>query len=108
LAVATLRINTQEEIEFQNIRADLAAKAAPFVRAEVGEWEMGKHVEAGVVVDAAGTQLYAPILSANDARKLAKWLNRAADLLDGCAKSEKKNSKKRTHYEEDDDNPYQF
>jgi hypothetical protein len=104
--VATLSINTQEEIKFQNIRADVPIKSSPFVRAEVGEWEMGAHVEAGVVMTAAGAQQYAPILSANDARKLAKWLNRAADLLDGCAKTEKKNNKKRTHYEEDDDNSY--
>lgn len=104
--MATLSLNTADAIEFKNIRPDVPANDAPVVLVQVGEWDMGKTAEAGVIVDAYGTDTYTPILTANDARKLAKWLNRAADILDNATNAPKKN-KKRTHYEEDDE-PYKF
>lgn len=104
--MATLSLNTADAIEFKNMRPDISAHDAPVVLVQVGEWDMGKTAEAGVIVDAYGTDTYTPILTANDARKLAKWLNRAADILDNAANAPKKN-KKRTHYEEDDE-PYRF
>ena len=104
--MATLSLNTADAIEFKNIRPDVLSNDAPAVLVQVGEWDMGKTVEAGVIVDAYGTDTYAPILTANDARKLAKWLNRAADILDNAANAPKK-SKKRAHYDEDDE-PYKF
>ncbi len=104
--MATLSLNTPDAIEFKNMRPDVPANDAPVVLVQVGEWAMGKTTEAGVIVDAYGTDAYTPILTANDARKLAKWLNRAADILDNATSTPKK-SKKRTHYEEDDE-PYSF
>lgn len=104
--MATLSLNTPEAIEFKNIHADLAPKDCPFIISQVGDWDCGGHVESGIVIDSAGTDVYPPILSANDARKLAKWLTRAADILDGAKEAPKK-SKRRTHYEEDDDQ-YKF
>jgi hypothetical protein len=55
------------------------------------------------VIDVYGSQ--APLLTPADARKLAKWLNKAADELEG-PKSSKKPGHKQRHYEEDDDNNY--
>lgn len=104
--MATLSLNTPDAIEFKNVRPNVPANDAPAVLAQVGEWDMGPTTESGIVIDAFGTDTYAPILSANDARKFAKWLNRAADMLDNTASAPKKN-KKRTHYEEDDE-PYSF
>jgi hypothetical protein len=104
--VATLSLNTSDAIEFKNMRPDVPSNDAPVVLVQVGEWAMGKTAEAGIIVDAYGTDTYAPILTANDARKLAKWLNRAADTLDSAVSAPKKN-KKRSHYEEDDE-PYKF
>jgi hypothetical protein len=97
--VATLSLNTANEIEFKNLTANTAPTTAPTVLAQVGEWEVGNHVDAGVVIDTYGE--YPPMLTASDARKLAKWLVRAADSIDTAQNQPKK--KKRQHYEEDDD-----
>jgi hypothetical protein len=101
--VANLRINTPDEIEFQNFRQGIAAENLPYMSAQLGDWEIGDSVEAGIVIDAGSSANYPPILSASDARKLAKWLNRAADALDNVDNSAKKRNKKRSHYAEDDD-----
>lgn len=105
--MATLHINTADTLEFKNIRPELQAKDYPFISAQLGDWEIAGKLEPGIVIDAAGTDDYPLLLSANDARKLAKWLTRAADVLDGATKPPKQN-KKRTHYEEDEDNQYKF
>lgn len=105
--MATLHINTADTIEFKNIRPALQAKDYPFISAQLGDWEIADKLEPGIVIDAVGTDKYPLILSANDARKLSKWLNRAADALDGTAAPSKQN-KKRAHYEEDDNNQYKF
>lgn len=106
--MANIRINTPDEIEFQNFRTDVAKDQLPYISAQLGEWEMGDKLEAGIVIDAAGTAIYSPILSATDARKLAKWLNNAADTLEGLPNTTNKKHKKRTYYEEDDDTEYKF
>lgn len=105
--MATLHINTADTIEFKNIRPELQSKDYPFISAQLGDWEIAGKLEPGIVIDAIGTDDYPLLLSANDARKLAKWLTRAADTLDGTTAPHKQN-KKRTHYEEDDDNQYRF
>lgn len=98
--MATLSLNTPDAIEFKNLIANVSPKDAPLVSAQVGDWEIGSKVETGIVIDAYGTDTHPAILTANDARKLAKWLNRAADLIDAPTQAKKK---KRQHYEEDDD-----
>lgn len=99
--MATLTQNTPDTIEFTEIHQDSAAKTTAFVLAELGEWEIGKKRESGIVIDSSGPEVFPAVLSANNARKLAKWLTRAADTLDGEANH--KSSKKRQHYEQDDD-----
>jgi hypothetical protein len=96
--VATLVENTPNHIQFVNAVSGL--KDAPTLSVQSGDWEAGDYVESGVVFDTLGEQ--APILTAADARKLAKWLTRAADALEGVKNSDKKN-KTRHRYEEDDD-----
>ncbi len=104
--MATLSLNTADAIEFKNLIANVPPKDAPVVSAQVGDWEIGAKIETGVVIDAYGTETHPAILTANDARKLAKWLNRAADAIDTPTQAKKK---KRQHYEEDDDDqPYAF
>ncbi len=104
--MATLSLNTPDAIEFKNLLPSVAPADAPTILAQVGEWEIGAHVEAGVVIDSYGPADHPTILTANDARKLAKWLTRAADSIDTAQKQPKK--KKRHHYEEDDDQTYNF
>ncbi len=99
--MATLSLNTADAIEFKNLLANVQPNDAPTILAQVGEWEIGQHIEAGIIIDAYGPTEHPPILSANDARKLAKWLTRAADSIDTAQRQPKK--KKKQHYEEDDD-----
>lgn len=97
--MATLIENTPSSIQFVN--AD-GTKERPTLSVQAGDWEVNDHTESGIVFDTYGEQ--APILTPADARKLAKWLNRAADLLDGVKhhNNDKKN-KTRHHYEADDE-----
>lgn len=97
--MATIAVNTPDSIQFVNAENG-QIKDAPTLSVQAGDWQVGPHVEAGVLVDVTGTD--APMLTANDARKLAKWLIRAADQLDGVKNSEKKRKHKQ-HYEQDED-----
>jgi hypothetical protein len=97
--VATIVVNERDTIQFVNVVGD-DKKNAPTLLIQSGDWENDGSLEPGIVFDVVGEE--APILTANDARKLAKWLNRAADALDGTKNNDKKR-KTRGHYETDDD-----
>jgi hypothetical protein len=96
--VASIVENTPTSIQFANI--ENAGKSAAALVVQAGDWDAGDHVESGIVFDVVGEQL--PLLAPADARKLAKWLARAADIVDGVKHSDKKN-KDRRHYEQDDE-----
>ena len=96
--MATVVVNKPDHIEFKNVNAAKPPDAAPTVSLQSGDWDAEKYTEAGIVIDVYGAQL--PLLSPTDARKLAKWLVRAADDLEGV-KSDKKR-KRRPREEEDD------
>lgn len=101
--MATLVENRPDSIQYVNaVGAD--TKDAPTLIVQAGDWQVGDHVEAGIVFDAYGDQ--PPILTAHDARKLAKWLTRAADNLDGVKNSDKKSKHRNNHYEQDDIDEY--
>lgn len=99
--MATVVVNTPDHIEFKNINAAKSQNDAPTVSFQAGEWDADNYTEAGIVVDVFGAQL--PLLSPADARKLAKWLNRAADDIEGVRADKKR--KHRPQRDEDDD-PY--
>lgn len=104
--MATVVVNKPDQIEFTNITPTVAGEEPPTLTVQAGNWQTatGGRGETGIVFDAYGTEL--PILTPNDARKLAKWLNRAADDLEGGHKKNNKNKQHR-HYElDDDDNMY--
>lgn len=88
--MATVVVNNPDHIEFRNVNAAKKQDDSPAVSFQAGEWSAENHVEAGIVVDVFGSQL--PLLSPTDARKLAKWLTRAADDLEGV-----KHAKQRKH-----------
>ena len=98
--MATVVVNRPDLIEFKNASP---AGDAPTLNIQAGDWEIDGHAESGIVFDVSGDQL--PILAATDARKLAKWLNRAADELEGKKKS---NKKPRYHVQEDDEDTYGY
>lgn len=103
--MATVVVNKPDHIEFKNVTPGEAVDNAPTVLAQAGSWEVAVgRGEAGVMFDVYGSA--APLLTPADARKLAKWLNRAADDLEGTRKKYNKNKQHR-HYEDDsDDNAY--
>lgn len=102
--MATVIVNKPEHIEFKNVTASESVENAPTFTAQAGNWETTSgRGEPGIVVDVFGSA--APILTSADARKLAKWLNRAADDLEGEHKKNNKHKQHR-HYESDDEHTY--
>lgn len=100
--MATLVENTADNIQYVNSSA-IDNKNAPTLIVQSGDWELTDHVESGIVFDTFGDQ--PPILTPADARKLAKWLNRAADNLDGVKNCDKK-SRHKLRYEQDETDEY--
>lgn len=99
--MATVIKNTPGRIEFKNLVA-AAPSSSPALVLEAGDWDAGTYTESGIIVETTGVQL--PLLSANDARKLAKWLNKAAEDLDGVRPSKK--SKQQRPVDDDDGSVY--
>lgn len=99
--MAITTINTADTLEFRTSLPGAPKDPPPYVSIQLGTWELATKTESGIIIDSGGDTNYSPVLSAADARKLAKWLSRAADEMEGI--STKKNSKKKHHYEEDDD-----
>lgn len=98
--MAIVAINTADTIQFVNFTAANGA-IRPTLIVQSGDWENGSAVEAGVIFDVEGDQ--APILNSNDVRKLSKWLQRAADALDGVKKSDKKHKHRHNNGDNEDD-----
>lgn len=96
--MAAIVENTPTSIQFANL--ETGAKNSSALLVQAGDWDAGDHVESGIVFETTGEQM--PLLTAADARKLAKWLSRAADIVEGVKHSDKKN-KARRHYEQDDE-----
>lgn len=96
--MATVVVNKPDHIEFKNVNTAKSPDESPTVSLQSGDWDAGNHTEAGIVIDVYGPQL--PLLSPADARKLAKWLVRAADDLEGV-KSDKKRKHRPREEEED-------
>lgn len=101
--MAIIVANTPDGIEFRDAQT-IKEKNAAFVSAQLGEWECNSRVDTGIVVDSSGLDVPPVVMSANNARKLSKWLARAADQLDAI--NGVKPAKKRQYYEQDDDNEY--
>lgn len=98
--MAIIAINTPDTLEFHTNIPGAPKNPVPYVSIQLGTWELPTRTESGIIIDTGGAADYAPILSPTDARKLAKWLNKAADDLEGVPS---KKNKKKAHYNEDDD-----
>ncbi len=101
--MANITVNSAEMIQFVD-SAGKQSSETPTAVFQLGDWDAGSHVETGIMVDVSGAE--APLLNATNARKLAKWLLRAADLMDKSGEQEqtKKRNKPTYHEEDDDDN----
>lgn len=98
--MATVVVNKPDHLEFTNIKSAASPDDSPTIVFQVGDWDAAGHTESGIIVDVFGEQL--PLLAPADARKLAKWLNRAADELDGGKTDKKQKYHPRRDVEEDD------
>lgn len=103
--MATVVVNQPDLIEFRNI-VPTSPSDSPALVVQAGTWqsETGGPEEAGIVFD-IGASAVPPLLNPTDARKLAKWLLRAADQLEGVGSNHKKKNNKR-HWDEDDEDEY--
>lgn len=102
--MATIVANTPDLIEFKNVLADTAPPNCPTVTVQAGTWDAGGHSEAGITIDVYGDQ--APLLTPADARKLARWLTKAADDLDGVKQTKKAKNKPRHYSDDEEDDNY--
>lgn len=96
--MANISINSLDTIQFVNGTGKITDDT-PTAIFQTGQWATGDSSEAGILIDVGGSD--APVISPANARKLAKWLTRAADDLDGDNKTAKKRPKQ--YYDEDDD-----
>lgn len=102
--MATVVVNRPDLIEFKNISVAAPTEKPPTLNVQTGIWQVDDgNGEAGIVFEVSGNN--APLLNAADARKLARWLARAADELDGAAEKKKQKPKRRRDY---DDNEYDY
>lgn len=102
--MATVVVNKPDLIEFKNLDQTTASDS-PTLTVTAGIWQTDDSAagDTGVVFDVSGNSL--PLLTTADARKLARWLTKAADDLEGV-KQDKKKNKPRRHWVDDDDDDY--
>lgn len=98
--MATVVVNSADTIQFVNIGSS-AGSDGPTLLMQAGDWQNDNHVESGIVVDVIGGEM--PILTADNARKLARWLQRAADAIDGVKSTNKKRHRSSYNEDEEDD-----
>ena len=73
----------------------------PTVLVEAGTWKTHNGNTTGIAITTYGD--VAALVSPNEARKLAKWLTRTADRLDGESRNKARPGSKPSHYELDED-----
>ena len=100
--MATVVVNEPDLIEFKNVSIAAPVKDAPTLVIQSGKWETDdSKEETGIVFDVAGNN--APLLTPADARKLARWLTKAADSLEGLRQDKKKSKPQQWDDESGDD-----
>jgi len=99
--VATMSQNDDDSISFVNFQADHDPKNLPTLTVQAGEWDSGDGFAAGFTFLVTGP--VTPLLTPADARKLARWLQRLADALEGTKKASDNKKKRKRHYDDDDD-----
>lgn len=96
--------NSDVYISFVNRHKNFSEDDTPRLIVESGQFE---HTDGTVIsgVTFVTEGVLVPLLTAKEARKLSKWLDRAADQIDGI-KSSASRKKRRHEYDEDDDDCY--
>jgi hypothetical protein len=92
------------EIDIFELRNDVPAAKGdepPTLLVEMGIWTTKTGDVAGISMTTYGD--VSPLVSPTEARKLAKWLTRAAEELEGASNRKARPGSKPSHYELDDD-----
>jgi hypothetical protein len=92
------------EIDIFELRNDVPTaklEDLPTLFAETGIWSTKTGDVAGISMTTYGD--VSTLVSPTEARKLAKWLTRAADALEGANSRKSRPGSKPSHYEPDDD-----
>lgn len=100
--MSDIKINADDVFELRNPASKEAPNDPPTLSCEMGVWDSGNGSKSGVTIATYGE--LSPLVEPHDVRRLAKWLNAAADALMGEKQSKKR--KNNRHYEEDEDNEY--
>lgn len=100
--MSDIKICTEDMFELRNPRAVPQGEDPPTLLLEAGTWNTGDGQKSGISVSAFGE--FAPLIEPRDAKRLAKWLEAAADLLSGEKKKngDRRGPKKRRDDEDDD------
>lgn len=91
------------EVDIFELRNDVPVpegEERPTLLLESGTWNTKQGTISGISVSTFGD--VSPLVSPTEARKLAKWLQRAAEELEGDARKPRPGSK-RSHYDLDEE-----
>lgn len=100
--MARITVNLPDQIVFED--SDPRFKTAPTLSVQAGVWAEQENQETGIVFDVYGDEL--PLLSAHDARKLAKWLNAFAEQVDGKHAEKRHKGRRHNHNAADDEDDF--
>lgn len=92
------------EVDIFELKNEVAAgegNEAPTLLLESGKWKTARGNISGISVSVFGD--VSPLISPTEARKLAKWLQRAADALEGADSYKPRAGTKPSHYELDEE-----
>lgn len=99
--MSDIKMNTDDVFELQNAGKYAKNEEPPTLLFEAGLWDTADGQKSGISVSAFGE--LAPLIEPRDAKRLAKWLEAAADMLSGERRKngERKGQKKRRDDEDD-------
>lgn len=96
--MTTIVKSDDDSISFVNFQSQ---KSDPTLRVQAGDWDFDGAFSTGFTFLVTGSMT--PLLSPDHARKLARWLQKQADYLDGVNSNANKKKKKKRFVEEDDE-----
>jgi hypothetical protein len=93
--------NEPDLFELRNDVPVAEGEDPPTVLVEAGTWKTHTGNATGIAITTYGD--LAALLSPNEARKLAKWLMKTAERLEGESRSKSRPGSKPSHYDLDDE-----
>jgi hypothetical protein len=95
-----IKVCTPDLLELVNNIPAPSGDEIPTLLLEVGIWNTETGNQTGVAFEVFGSR--APLASAAEVRRIAKWLMQAAEAMDGSRDNHRRGQKKRRHDEDDE------